>query len=51
MTTFEVEFIDTLSNGKICKTSITAENITEQDVINHFGLKDKDVIWFKVIKK
>jgi hypothetical protein len=51
MKTFEVEFIDTLSNGKKCKTSISGENMTKQDAIEHFGLNNEDVLWYEIIEK
>lgn len=48
---YKVEYIDIFSRGHKCETSISGEDLTEQDVIDWFGLDGKEVLWYKITKQ
>ena len=48
---YKVEYIDIFSRGHKCETSISGEDMTEQDVIDWFGLDGKEVLWYKITKQ
>lgn len=48
MTTWKIEYIDTLSNGRKCTTYHVGSKMTRYDIIKFFGLDKPDVLWFKV---
>lgn len=48
---YEVRYIDIFSEGKICKSQLKGENLTRDDVINHFGLNHKTILWYEIIEK